>query len=50
MYSSSLYSNSSSLTKAASSAQTLGIWMIISVIVAIVGGIALYFTFLSMDS
>lgn len=47
MYSSSLYNSSSSLAKASSSASTLGVWMIISIIVAIGGGIALYFTFLS---
>ncbi len=46
MYS-SLYNNSNSLTKAANTASTLGIWMIISLVVAVVGGIALYFTFLS---
>ena len=46
MYS-SLTNSSSSLTKAANSADTLGVWMIISLVVAVVGGIALYFTFLS---
>ena len=46
MYS-SLYNSPNSLTKAANTASTLGIWMIISLVVAVVGGIALYFTFLS---
>ena len=46
MYS-SLTNSSSSLTRAANSADTLGVWMIISLVVAVVGGIALYFTFLS---
>lgn len=49
MSSSSLYSPSSlnSVSKAADSMAVLGIWSIIALIVAIVGGIALYFTFLS---
>ena len=49
MSSSSLYSSSSlnSVSKAADSMAVLGIWSIIALIVAIVGGIALYFTFLS---
>lgn len=50
MSSSSLYSSSSSLSslsKTANTVQTLGIWTIIALVLAICGGIALYFTFLS---
>lgn len=48
MSSSSLYSSNSlnSVSKASSSATVLGVWTIIALVVAIGGGIALYFTFL----
>ncbi len=49
MGTSSLYSSNSlsSLTKASSSLETLGVWSIIALVIAVAGGIALYFTFLS---
>ena len=49
MGSSSLYSSNSlsSLSNTTSSLETLGVWSIIALVIAIVGGIALYFTFLS---
>ena len=45
-YGSSLYGTSSS-TKAVSSMVGTGIWTIVAIVIAIIGGIALYFTFLS---
>lgn len=49
MGSSSLYSSNSlnSLSNTTSSLETLGVWSIIALVIAVVGGIALYFTFLS---
>ena len=49
MSSSSLYSSSAlnSISKASSSVTVLAVWTIIALVVAIGGGIALYFTFLS---
>lgn len=50
MYSSSLYNSSSAasaLTKSAGAAMDTAIWGIIALLVALVGGIVLYFTFLS---
>lgn len=50
MYSSSLYDSSSAasaLTKSAGAAMDTAIWGIIALLVALVGGIVLYFTFLS---
>ena len=49
MGSSSLYSsnNLSSLSRTSSAMDTLGVWSIIALVIAVVGGIALYFTFLN---
>ena len=49
MGSSSLYSSNSlsSLSRTSSAMDTLGVWSIIALIIAVVGGIALYFTFLN---
>ncbi len=50
MYSSSLYDSSSAasaLTKSAGAAMDTAIWGIVALLVALVGGIVLYFTFLS---
>ena len=49
MGSSSLYSSNglSSLSNTTSSLETLGVWSIIALVIAVVGGISLYFTFLS---
>ena len=49
MGSSSLYSSNglSSLSNTTSSLETLGVWSIIALVIAVVGGIALYFTFLN---
>lgn len=41
------YYGTSSSTKAVSSMVGTGIWTIIAIVIAIIGGIALYFTFLS---
>ena len=49
MGSSSLYSSNSlsSLSRTSSAMDTLGVWSIIALVIAVVGGIALYFTFLN---
>ena len=49
MSSSSLYSSNSlsSLSRTSSAMDTLGVWSIIALVIAVVGGIALYFTFLN---
>ena len=47
MGSSSLYSSNSlsSLSRTSSAMDTLGVWSIIALVIAVIGGIALYFTF-----
>ena len=49
MGSSSLYSSNSlsSLSRTSSAMDTLGVWSIIALVIAVIGGIALYFTFLN---
>ena len=49
MCSSSLYSSNSlsSLSRTSSAMDTLGVWSIIALVIAVIGGIALYFTFLN---
>ena len=49
MGSSSLYSSNSlsSLSRTSSAMDTLGVWSIIALVIGVVGGIALYFTFLN---